>query len=280
MIEALSPFIVTQCSGTDASDLDAESRAVCSEVELPPGPNPALFVFLDREGMFHAMVNPLDFKRNAGKKGGIPETRLGALDSALLAAIESIAQELGGARKAFSQTRLVLPTVEGAGPFAGVRIWLSIEYPAERAAINYLAPTIEAASVSAEEKAALAWPGAAGRDVESKSLKTWLKQIYPPAIMDSYGNVTKGSGTLRLTPAEDADGMRRAVLSGEVDLVLDDAVSTRYRGTIEGVVLYAQDSEEPIGIRAVYVGRYPKRDQRNQQETQLTLTAVIESLPE
>jgi hypothetical protein len=80
--------------------------------------------------------------------------------------------------------------------------------------------------------------------------------------------------------ADPAGGVRRAILSGDVDLVLDDARRTAYTGKIEGVVFYEADSDTPIGIRAVYLGRYPKADAHDHEFAQLELTAAIESLPE
>ena len=144
---------------------------------------------------------------------------------------------------------------------------------------SFLAPVVEVVSLDDRQRDVLSFP-AESTMVDARNLKNWLEQFYPPAMMTRSGYVTKLTGSLTLQPAGLHNTNRQAVLQGDINLVMDDALSTHYVGRLAAVLTYANDSSEPISMKGVMRGIFPKRDLRAGRTRLISLSAAFHSLPE
>lgn len=176
------------------------------------------------------------------------------------------------------ETRLTFPKLEVSDAtrnLAGVRFFLTSVDSVMNA---YLAPVVETTALDDKQRAALAFPSKSTR-VDATVLGDWLTQFYPPAMMTRSGYVKELAGTLTLQPAGLRDGQHQAVLQGDVQLLMDDVTNTRYTGRLAVVLTYAAGSGEPISLKGVMRGVFPKQDVQARRIRRISLSAAIHSLP-
>jgi len=162
---------------------------------------------------------------------------------------------------------LKLPDVD-----RGVRIFLKLE---SRTA-SWRTPAVEAVPFKALDAGLLAFPRES-REVPAEKLKPWLDALFPPGAMDQDPSSFKRlGGALTLRPLEG----RRAVLTGEVELVLADRQETTIRGRLEVALTYPPDSPEVKSLRGVFEGTYPRRDRARGGSNDIRMIAALESRPD
>jgi hypothetical protein len=186
--------------------------------------------------------------------------------------------KLPAGKAATEERPVALPDLKGtaAGRPAGVRLFVRPNN--EKDPSRSKRSVVEVVPVTAEQWQALSFPDKS-REVESEALKSWLVQMYPPAIrtVDQSKPFTKMSGSLKLEPAG-ADRQRRyALLRGEVRLAKGDDTQSAFEGTLQAVLTYRRDSPEVRSLRAVVEGDYVYRIRGTQR---IPLMAAIESRPE
>lgn len=185
--------------------------------------------------------------------------------------------------RAAADRSIKLPDVSSPG----VRLFLTF-----RGEMNAHVPVVEVTKVPEPAWQALAHPGTAARTVDPALLMSWLEKIYPPAMMDQANQVERVTGKLELTPAGDTP--RRAILSGEVTLVLAGSkafVGPRAEpdrqfkdlpipGRLAVLLEYAPGGGRPRSLRGWFQGSYvrpaPVRDPRPRAAS--TIFAAIEGL--
>lgn len=175
-----------------------------------------------------------------------------------------------------SREKVHPPDIDDMGYKEGVRIFLSLE---SRLMGHYKMPTVEVVPLTRKERKALEYP-VKTKTVDAEELRSWLEQIYPPAIMERSGYVKALSGTLKLTPAGSKRDMRYAILRGEVRFHFDDAKGTKYKGELALVLSYPKTSLAFTTMRGIFHGMYPKSDRMQRRSIDIRMTAAIESRPE
>ncbi len=163
-----------------------------------------------------------------------------------------------------------LPDLKGGdGVPAGVRLFLRHQGRQ---------PVVEVVPMKAEQWKALAYPEQA-RDIEAETLRSWLVQLYPPAIrtVDQLKPFKKITGRLKLIPAGKDQKGRHALLSGEVQLTKGDDKESAFEGTLQVVLTYRPDGSVVRSARGVVEGDYLYRIRQTQR---MPLRVAIESRPE
>ena len=181
MLEALRPFLVTYASARTVEDFPEDVRALCG----PPGQRPRNInlglMVLDANGKLVRQVTPFirppafgfdpeaqgkDFKRQVDQLlDGIPVS----------------------AAKAPVRPKLALPDVPGTDALAGVRIYLTF---GSNKLNHYRTPTVEAVPMTKELRQSLQYPQRA-TVLKTETLRPWLEQIYPPAIMSGKSSMVR-----------------------------------------------------------------------------------------
>lgn len=141
---------------------------------------------------------------------------------------------------------------------------------------------MKAVTLNETEWSVLAFPKTK-RAVRADALKTWMADVFPPAMKEMVGpNIQNEevSGTLKLEPAGADKTFRYAVLSGEVRLVLADRTKVTHTGKLEMLLTYPLDTETVGSMQAVYEGIYPETDPKQSRTTSRKFVAAIESRPE
>src|SRR5262249_4135614 len=117
-------------------------------------------------------------------------------------------------KKPAKERPAVLPDLKGATPGApaGVRIFVRLRDA--KGGFGGGKPVVEVVPMKAEDWKALAFPEKA-RDVEAETLRSWLVQLYPPAIrtVDQKEPFREITGRLELEPAGGRHKVRKATQS-------------------------------------------------------------------
>ncbi len=149
----------------------------------------------------------------------------------------------------------------------------------------YQAPVVEVVELNDNDWEQLAWPET-DRSVDAASLAKWLRQVYPPGVMERTNQQTKQAyrirsvdGTLSLVQAESDDHQRFACLSGVVKLTDEGDDGFFFEGKLEIVLTYDLHETKAVSLRGVFEGIYPRFDPNRDQPRQIPLQAVFESLP-
>jgi len=165
----------------------------------------------------------------------------------------------------------VLPNLKGGAPGVPAGVRLFVRHESRR-------PVVEVVPMEADAWKPLLFPEKP-REIEAETLRTWLVQMYPPAIrtVDQRKPFQKIAGRLKLTPAGADQNGRHALLSGEVQLTKGDDSQSAFEGTLQLVLSYRPDAPEVQSVRGVVEGDYLYRIRGTQR---LPLKAAIESRPE
>ncbi len=177
------------------------------------------------------------------------------------------------------QTRpVVLPDLKLAtgGTPAGVRLFL--RRPDDKGGFGGGMPVVEVVPMKPADWKHLAFPEKA-REIEAETLRTWLIQLYPPAIrtVDQVKPFKKISGSLRLEPAGADKNGRYALLRGHVHLAKGDDKESAFEGTLQAVLTYREGATDVRAVRGIVEGNYLYRIRGTQP---LALKVAIESRPE
>ena len=165
---------------------------------------------------------------------------------------------------------LVLPTVDGFG----VRIYVSL---GENRLQHFRVPTVEAVSISSEERQALRYQGRSCQ-MDARVLQRWLAQMYPPAVMDGHGGMEKISGTLTYTPAGASKTHRFASLRGTVQFELDNRTRITYQGAFEMVLQYPSSDIEVESVAGILTSSIPRVDQRGKSVERVSMQVALETI--
>lgn len=171
-----------------------------------------------------------------------------------------------------------LPTVEDSkdkdNP-SGVRLFVKLP---DHEIEAYRVPVVKAIPVPAQEWNDLKYPKAK-QDIDAKSLKTILRDIFPPAMKEMVGpNIHNEeiTGVLNFVAAGSDAKYRYATLTGEVKFILAGRTKVTHGGTFEAVLKYPLDKESVSQIKAVFEGIYPETDSKQQRITKRKYLAVVE----
>ncbi len=259
VLKLLQPFVVTAWNGVEAS-MPREVKEIFGPSDVAKEKRGNTFVFLlDPQGRlvhgFHGLsgrgVGRSDYKVEIAK--GLAKLKLPE------------------GKPPDRERPPVLPDLKGAvGKVpAGVRIFLRRQGGR---------PVVEVVPMGAESWKALAFPEKE-REIEAETLRTWLVQLYPPAIrtVDQRKPFKKITGSLKLAPAGADERGRYALLSGEVRLAKGDEKESAFEGALQAVLTYRSDAPEVRSVRGVVEGDYVYRIRGTQR---LPLKVAIESRPE
>jgi hypothetical protein len=264
VIKALRPFVVTAWHGAGEPEMPDDVKEVfrASEVAKDPRRANVFMLVLDHRGRLGHDFHGLPASR------GVSEGRSDYTKEIpkALAKLKLPAEGLTGRKE-----DVVLPDLKGAGAGvpAGVRLFVRSETRK---------PVVEVVAMAAEDWKALAFPEKA-KEIDAAALRSWLVQLYPPAIRtaDEKKPFTRITGSLKLEPAGADEKVRYALLRGEVKLAKGDEKESAFEGTLQVVLTYGLDAPEVKSVRAVVEGEYLYRIRGTQR---LPIVAAIESRPE
>lgn len=275
MVEALRPYVVASSYAANAARQAAEIEDLARAAGLRRRSNIQCYV-LDPKGRlvrgFDAFPERMDDGMSGPPGGGRADFEPGRMVRYLLDEVAKSSKQLGLRPDSVPARPLQLPDAGGKAPLGGLRVFARFEGGA--APMNYKAPVVDALEVKEEERRLLsAWDG---KEIEADGLRRWFQPLFPPALMEeracAFREVT-GKLSLRR-----ADG-QTAVLRGRVGLVMDGS-NTTIAGDFEAVLTLTRD---PLGIRtlrAVFEGRYERRDPGRGVPRPARVTAAFESRPE
>lgn len=164
---------------------------------------------------------------------------------------------------------------------SGVRVFAWLEDPRMPA---YAAPTVEVVAMTDADWAPLAAPTKESKLAAAVAL-AWLKQVYPPGVMERTDQQTKypftiarAEGELTLAPAGTRDGVTFSLLTGRVTLFDTGGDGFSFRGDLTVVLEHEVERTTPTSLRGVFEGTYPRAaGPRGRRE--FPMRAVFESLP-
>lgn len=254
-LEALRPFIVTWWSGRTVEDMPPSVKKVHDEAKLGGKHINIALVVLDENGKVLRggvpFVQPPYFQFDPDAQGRDFKRQL-----------DDLLKDLKlPATDAKAKPTLHLPEVKD-----GVRIYLTFE---SNRLNHYRTPVVEAVPMSEVLRKSLAYPTET-RQLKAKDLRTWLEQMYPPAIMDGKGGFEKIDGTFKITQAGRDKQFRYAILEGDAEFVLDNVDRTSYRGSLSVVLKYQPDGTLKT-IRGILEAKVPKGPEM------IAMKATIES---
>lgn len=258
-LDTLRPFVVTWWSGRTIEDMPKDIRKVYDDANFNGAHiNLALVVLGENGKVLRAtipFIQPPAFQFDPAAQGRDFKAQLDRLLDGLTLP------------KVTKPTALSLPDVCGG---RGLRVYLTFE--ANRLN-HYRTPTIETIADTDEMRTALRFPSGT-RQVEIKSLRPLLEQIYPPAIMDGKGAFERIDGKLTIASAGLDDTYSYAILSGYVDFYLDNASRSSYSGKLQLAIRYRGPKIEFHSLRGTLEAVVPKGPER------IKMTAAIESRPD
>ncbi len=269
VLETLRPFIVVVWNGRSNEDMPADVREVYYAAGSPPNhQNIRLFV-LDSAGKVIRGFAP--FPANDPTSLGFDQKRMGQY---LKGQIDQSTVGLKLPQVAVKKT-LTLPDIQGTTEPAGVRLFVSFE---DNRMHHFRVPVVETVVLLEAERKALRLPAEA-RTIPAATLRRWLEQYYPPAVMDGMGGFEKITGTLQLQPAGADAQSRYAILRGDVQFVLDNESATGYQAKLEMVLRYDRTSPELQTVRGIMEADFPRQDRFGRTVETVRMTAAIESRP-
>ena len=279
VVTALRPFVLTHWFGhRNDRDIPEIVREVWSK-KFQPGRDQRStrqsnvdFVLLDSNGK---LVHWFD---------AVGSARYGRPGSIVTNTLEQLRQGIArlrlkpGSSSHINSVSLKLPDARpGQG---GMRVFVRLD---DRRMPAYRLPVVEFVELASEDWTPLAWPERP-RTVDASSLGKWLKQVYPPGVMERVDPVTKHpftitsvSGRLTLTRATPDDKSRYAVASGRVRLVDSGGDGFAFEGDLDLVITYGKQSAKVQTVRGVFRGTYPRLDRPRQTTRHIPLEAVFES---
>lgn len=169
---------------------------------------------------------------------------------------------------------LALPTAQGDGDPAGVRVYLKF---GKNHLEHFKVPVVEAVPITKAEREALKW--GAERRLSVDLLRNWLKECYPPAVMDGMGGFRGISGELTWKPAGQEGAFRYAILSGTVRFELDNTNRAKYEGPLELALRYRMDRPDLLDLEGVLPTVIPRQNPQGQTVERVTMDVAFESLP-
>ena len=263
IVKSLQPFVVTTWNGDGEANMPAEIMELFlkSEVGNDPKRLNVSLLMLDQDGHLVHSFHGLPSGRRAAGEGRSDYSK------EIPKALTKLNLPLNPPRV---EKPLVLPDlkrVDGDVP-GGLRMF--IQSPSKM-------PVVELLPMKAEEWVDLEFSDKP-KDLEAKTLKRCLEQIYPPAIrsVDANQPFTKFIGKLRLEPAGADKDTRYALLRGEVQMEKAAGGGSSFEGNLEAVLTYDVSSSKVKSVRAVIEGDYLYR-QRDLQR--MPMRAAIESRP-
>ncbi len=176
-------------------------------------------------------------------------------------------------------SKLRLP--EGQPGQSGVRVFAWLEDPGMPA---YAAPIVEVVAMADQDWAAFVMPEKS-RQVDAAAALPWLRQVYPPGVMERTNQQTKfpftiarAEGELVFEPAGTKNGETFALLSGKVTLFDTGADGFCFVGDLTVVLTWKTGHVTPASMRGVFAGTYPRTAGPNGRR-EFPMRAVFESLP-
>lgn len=195
-------------------------------------------------------------------------------------------RELGEARAALDLPAATLEAMKVRLPGlsqgeSGVRIFAWLEDPGMPA---YAAPIVEVAAMTEADWGVLEAPAKATR-VGAAVCLPWLKQVYPPGVMERTDQRTKYpftiarvEGELTHAPAGTKGDEAFSLLTGKVTLIDTGGDGFSFAGELTVVLTHRPGSSAPSSLRGVFEGTYPRTaGPRGRRE--FPMRAVFESLP-
>lgn len=277
----MRPFLVTSWSGhRNDPDIPEPVRHVWKQKFRPGPPRSAPrqsnvdFALLDPDGK---VVSWFDAVGSSGY--GRPNDLVDSTVTQLRRAARSLGLR-SPPRPHKSPPSLKLP--EPAPGHSGLRIFVRLD---DRRMPAYRFPVVEVVEMDRTDWNALSWP-TARRTVDASKFRKWLRQVYPPGVMERVDRDTKKayvitgvSGQLSLAASASSSLHRHAVAIGRVRLSDSGTDDFSYDGTLELVMTYAKNSPDVISMRGFFRGSYPRQDRQRQMTRQVPLQAVFESRP-
>lgn len=164
---------------------------------------------------------------------------------------------------------------------SGVRVFAWLEDPRMPA---YAAPTVEVVAMTDADWASLIAPSKP-TTVDAAVALPWLRQVYPPGVMERTDQKTKypftiarAEGELMLAPAGAKDGVAFSLLTGKVTLVDTGGDGFSFDGNLTVLLTHQDGRATPTSLRGVFEGTYPRTaGPRGRRE--FPMRAVFESLP-
>lgn len=211
--------------------------------------------------------------------GGRLELRRDRVEEYWLRRLGEARSALGLPAAAKADTPLRLPQLDRRE--SGVRIFAWLEDPGMPA---YAAPTVEVVAMTEADWAPLAAPAKAVV-LDAAVALPWLRQVYPPGVMERTDQQTKypftiarAEGELTLAPAGTKDGVTFSLLTGKVTLVDTGGDEFSFRGDLTVVLTHEPGGAAPTSLRGLFEGTYPRTaGPRGRRE--FPMRAVFESLP-
>jgi hypothetical protein len=264
----LEPFVVTAWHGAEVSTMPADVKEVFTASKLLEDPrhlNVYALLLDQKGGLVHG------YHGLSGRGEGRSDYKV-----EIARGLEKLA--LPENKRPGRERPVSLPDLKGAttGTPAGVRLF--VRPLDDKGNFGNRTPVVEVVPMGAADWKALAFPETA-REIEAETLRSWLVQLYPPAIRtaDQVKPFHKITGRLKLEPAGADRKGRHALLSGEVRLARGDDKESAFEGTLRIVLTYPPDAPEVQLLRGVVEGEYLYRMRGTQR---MPLKAAIESRPE
>ena len=275
VLETLRPFIVVSWNGTSTREMPEDIWEIYRAGNLGDRGGAIRLFVLNPQGELVRAFFP--FAGPSPATLGFDRQKMGLY---LKREIEKATaqMDLSGVKAAEPKLRLpeVGPNFKVTQMPAGVRILLSLEHPF---ASSFRVPVVETVANSAAEEELLHYPQQP-KTIAANSLKRWLEQIYPPAMMERSGRIVEISGDLNFRPAGSEKNEQLAILQGTVHFTFDDARQTRYQGSLAMTFRYTDEGQQMESFRGLYRGIFPKWDKQGKGLVKILMQGVLESRPD
>ncbi len=270
MQKSLEPYIVTLWNGREPADAPPDVQELVHQRGRQRGQSNIQVFILNPQGkLIHGFDGMTD--RHPGDMYQIKKRMPGYFVQEL----ERAARSLGTIPARQSTRSHQLPTVQGDGVPAGMRIYVTC---GQNRLGHFQVPVVETAKLTQEQRAALAYTNQT-RKIPAQTLRSWLAVMYPPAVMDGHGGMNQVTGELVWQAAGENDTARFATLRGTIRFELDNRSRITYQGPLELVLRYGKLGDSLEEVRGVLETKFPRMDQRGGVAEKVTMKVALESLP-
>ena len=275
VLETLRPFIVVSWNGTSTREMPEDIWQIYRAGNLGDRGGAIRLFVLNPAGELVRAFFP--FAGPSPATLGFDQEKMGLF---LKQQIEKATVQMDLSAVKTAEPKLRLPEV-GPNPKvkqmpAGVRILLSLKHPF---ANTFRVPVVETVANSATEEELLHYPQQP-KTIAANSLKRWLEQIYPPAMMERSGRIVKISGDLKFRPAGSEKNEQLAILQGTVYFTFDDDRQTRYQGDLAMTFRYTDNGQQMESFRGIFRGIFPKWDKQGKGLAKILMQGILESRPQ
>lgn len=274
VLETLRPFIVVSWNGTSTREMPEDIWQIYRAGNLGDRGGAIRLFVLNPNGELVRAFFP--FAGPSPATLGFDQEKMGLfLKEQIDKATAQL--DLSGVKTTKPELRLpeVGPNSDVTQMPAGVRILLSLKHPFANA---FRVPVVETVANTSAEEELLHYPQQP-RIIAANSLKRWLAQIYPPAMMERSGRIVDISGDLKFRPAGSEKNEQLAILQGTVYFTFDDARQTRYQGDLAMTLRYTENGQQMKSFRGMFRGIFPKWDKQGKGLAKILMQGILESLP-